>query len=203
MKKFIAGFLVGAILFSLAPVSAAIEEFICYRADYKVIVNGSEYINTDLPILTYKGNTYAPFRSILEKAGLNVAWNAELGQAEVTSNPTSAQINNVEGTTMSTTATTIEYDPVSGLPVGAEYTDNEKDGKKYKTVSYNGNIYISSVDLKGIYEIEQGNLDVKSGIRTLYKNNITVEINLRSSDYFNANARSYYKIALLESLMGE
>ncbi|MHB1394989.1 MAG: stalk domain-containing protein [Clostridia bacterium] len=125
-KQFLIGFLVGAILFSLAPVSAAIEEFILYRADYKVMVNGSEYINQDLPILNYKGNTYAPFRSILEKAGLNVAWNTELGRAEVTSNPTSAQINTGEVNTMAETTTNI----ITQTPDGITQIDTWE-GKKY------------------------------------------------------------------------
>lgn len=84
MKKFVLGFIVGALLFTALPIGAAIEEYICYKADYKVMVNGVEYISEDLPILNYKGYTYAPFRSILEAAGLNVNWNAELRQAEVT-----------------------------------------------------------------------------------------------------------------------
>lgn len=83
MKKFIMGFLTAALLFTAIPVGAAIEEFICHRADYRVMVNGEQYISEDLPILNYKGSTYAPFRSILEAAGLNVRWNAELKQAEV------------------------------------------------------------------------------------------------------------------------
>jgi hypothetical protein len=106
-KQFVLGFLVGAMLFSIIPISATIEEYICYKADYKVMINGEEYISEDLPVLNYKGNTYAPFRSILEKAGLNVAWNAELNQAEVTSNPTSTQNNNVEEIIMNTTEETI------------------------------------------------------------------------------------------------
>lgn len=138
MKKFILGVIVGAMLFSIIPISATIEEYICYKADYKVMINGEEYISEDLPVLNYKGNTYAPFRSILEKAGLEVAWNAELGQAEVSS-PTSAQNNNVEEETMS-----IEYDSITGLPVGAEVIEY----KRWKNaVNYNGNIYLSNVDL--------------------------------------------------------
>ncbi len=84
MKKFVTGFIIGALLFGIIPTNAAIQEYILYKADYKVVINGIEYVNEELPILNYKGSTYAPFRSILEAAGLNVNWNAELGQAEVT-----------------------------------------------------------------------------------------------------------------------
>ena len=83
MKKFILGFIVSALLFTVIPVGAAIQEYICYKADYKVLINGEEYSHPDLPILNYKGNTYAPFRSVLEAAGLVVDWDGELRQASV------------------------------------------------------------------------------------------------------------------------
>ncbi len=92
-KQLIIGIIIGVAIASALPVSAAIERYICYKADYKVIVNGTEYTNPDLPILNYKGNTYAPFRSILEAAGLSVNWNAELGQAEVTTPEQALQLN--------------------------------------------------------------------------------------------------------------
>jgi hypothetical protein len=84
MKKFISGFIVGALLFCFIPIQAAIEEYICYKADYKVVINSKQYVDADHPILNYKGSTYAPLRPMLEFAGLDVNWNAELGQAEVT-----------------------------------------------------------------------------------------------------------------------
>jgi hypothetical protein len=201
-KQFVIGFLVGAILFSIAPVSAAIEEFLCYKADYKVMVNGSEYISEELPILNYKGNTYAPFRSILEKAGLNVNWNAELGQAEVTSSTTLEQIT-TDGLNSSNSTKTIEYDTITGLPVGIEYVEKTYNGKTFKLAVYDGESYISSSDLKIFYGIQQGYLDVKNGLRTLYKDDKTVVINLMSNDYFSANGYSYYKESLLIDLMGE
>lgn len=201
MRKYKLGFIVGAMLFSIIPASAAIEEFICYRADYKVMVNGSEYINPDLPILNYKGNTYAPFRSILEKAGLNVNWNAELKQAEVTSNPTSAQISSEEGSSMNT-ATTIEYDPVTGLPVGAEYVENEKDGRSYKTIKYNGEIYISMVDLKTIFGIENKFID-GLGVCFYKDENLILTDSNDKTNHFFVNSRLYYKKTMFESYIGE
>lgn len=197
-KQFFVGVIVGAMLFSVVPISAAIEEFICYRADYKVVVNGAEYSDADLPILNYKGNTYAPFRSILEKAGLNVTWNADLNQAEVTSNPTSSQINDVEETTMSTTAITIEYNPVTGLPVGAEYIDNEKDGIAYKTISFNGKTYISESDLKRLYHIAY----VTKGtfVNNDTKETYTVDF---SYDTFTVKAVVYTDLSIFKLSIGE
>lgn len=83
-KQLIIGFIIGAIMFSLAPVSAAIEEFILYKADYKLVINGVEYNDPELPLMSYKGYTVGSVRKILEAAGVPITWNAELGQAEVT-----------------------------------------------------------------------------------------------------------------------
>lgn len=94
------GLIVGALIFTIIPVSAVIEEFICYRADYKVMINGKEYTHDTLPILNYKGNTYAPFRSVLEAAGLKVNWNAELGQAEVITPVNSITMTDLDASTL-------------------------------------------------------------------------------------------------------
>jgi hypothetical protein len=198
-KQFVIGFLVGAILFSIAPVSAAIEEFICYKADYKVTINGSEFISEDLPILNYKGNTYAPFRPILEKAGLNVNWNAELGQAEVTS--TTTNINLDEAANINT-PTAIEFDPLTGLPIGAAYIENEKGVKKYKTIIYNDDIYIAAVDLKNLFGLDYKFVD-GWGIR-FYKDGQLIPVDANDkSNHFYANSRLYYKKALFQNYMGE
>jgi hypothetical protein len=92
LKSLVLGILLGGSLMASLPIGAAIEEYICYKADYKVVISGTEYTNQELPILNYKGNTYAPFRSILVAAGLNVNWNAQLKQAEVT-NPDTTSIS--------------------------------------------------------------------------------------------------------------
>lgn len=136
MKKFILGFLTAALLFTALPIGAAIEEYICYRADYKVIVTGSEYINDELPILNYKGNTYAPFRSILEAAGLNVNWNAELKQAEVTIAPVPESTKEVE---------VVSEVPLNkyGLPDFTNYEKPElQNNGEYRFFVYNEEEYI-------------------------------------------------------------
>lgn len=146
MKKFIMGFLTAALLFTALPIGAAIEEYICYKADYKVMVMGTEYTNKDLPILNYKGNTYAPFRSILEAAGLNVNWNAELGQAEVTTP------NTKEDDTMSTNNNAISDIPKEIVVDDVSVLDvSEKSG--IQVASYEGVEYVSIQELRdnGIY----------------------------------------------------
>lgn len=158
MKKLALGFLVGALLFSIMPVKAAIEEYICYKADYKVVVNGVEYTNSDLPILNYKGNTYAPFRSILEAAGLTVNWNAESGQAEVidpSSQSSNVQSGGGEGETVADTQT------ITQTPDGLRTifrNDKVVDGKLVADNSY----YVSLDDIYMKYKDKGFSMDFNS-----------------------------------------
>jgi hypothetical protein len=191
-KQFVIGVIVGAMLFSAVPIGAAIEEFICYRADYKVMINGEEYVSEDLPVLNYKGNTYAPFRSILEKAGLNVAWNAELGQAEVTSNPAVPQNDNVEDEIIM--SNNIEYDPITGLPVGAEIIEY----KRWKNaVRYNDNIYLSNSTLAGAGIFVRS--DVKTNTITIERDGNTTRIDIPTTPedvFLNRAGRAYCNVNL-------
>lgn len=86
MKKFFIGMIVGILFFSMSPVKALTSDYILKIADYKVMINGKEYKDDSLPILNYQGYTYAPMKSMLSSAGLNISWNAQLKVAEVTNN---------------------------------------------------------------------------------------------------------------------
>ena len=81
-KTFIMGLLLGILITSILPVSAAIEEYVCKRPQYKILVNGEEYSNPKQPVLNYNGTTYFP-RAFLESLGFTFEWNGELGQAKV------------------------------------------------------------------------------------------------------------------------
>lgn len=83
MKNLLIGILIGIILFNLTPVKAMIPDYILKKVDYKIIINGKLYKDENLPILNYEGHTYAPLKSILSAAELNINWNEELKQAEV------------------------------------------------------------------------------------------------------------------------
>lgn len=77
MKKFVLGFLVGALIFSIIPVSAAVQEYVLQKSDCKLIINGKEYANKELPMLNYKGYNYIPadsFRQICEQIGAKFEW---------------------------------------------------------------------------------------------------------------------------------
>jgi hypothetical protein len=198
-KQTIVAFLLGAVLFSAIPVKAAIEEFILYKADYKLVINGVEFNDPDVPLMNYKGYTVGSVRKILEAAGIPITWNAKLGQAEVTSNPTSVKFNiEEENTVTATTTITIECDPVTGLPVGAEYKDSEKDGREYKTISYNDKTYISDPDLLKIYKISY----VTDGTFKNKSTGNTATVDLKS-DTFWIGTIMYTDISKLTEILGE
>jgi len=83
MKKIIIGFIVGALIFSIIPVSAAVQEYILHKAEYDIMIGGKLYDSQDLPILNYEGNTYVPLTKVGEMLGGNVKWNEELEQVEI------------------------------------------------------------------------------------------------------------------------
>jgi hypothetical protein len=157
MKKFIMGLVLGVLIMSIIPVKAAIEEYICHKADYKVMVNGTEYANSDLPILNYKGNTYVPFKSTLEAAGLNVNWNAKLGQAEVAS-PTTTNLKS----TPSLPSKIFAPDGIQANFYNGKYyiffstfTSKYYDDKKYSVINYRNKdvCYITKNQIKIIDNI--------------------------------------------------
>ena len=80
MKRFIIGFLVGAMLFGALGAFAA--SYIANPVDFKVIVNGEEFVS-DPPALEVEGRTYLPLRAMGDALGVPVNWNEELRQAEV------------------------------------------------------------------------------------------------------------------------
>ena len=88
MKKFITGLLVGAILCS--SVGALAVSLIANPADFKVFVNGAEFVS-DPPTLEVEGRTYLPLRAIGEALGVPVEWNETLRQVEVGTMPTSSE----------------------------------------------------------------------------------------------------------------
>lgn len=95
MKKFVCGFLIGAMMFSVAGAFAV--SYIANPVDFKVMVNGKEFISNP-PALEVDGRTYLPLRAMGDALGVAVNWNEELRQAEVgnmsTSSTTSYSRNN-------------------------------------------------------------------------------------------------------------
>ncbi len=80
MKRFLSGFLSGAIIFGAATGFAV--SYIANPVDFKVMVNGKEFVSNP-PALEVDGRTYLPLRAMGDALGVPVNWNEELRQAEV------------------------------------------------------------------------------------------------------------------------
>lgn len=91
MKKFISGFIAGALIFSMLGVFAAVT-YVAKPVDFKVMVNGKEF-TSDPPPLEVDGRTYLPLRAMGDALGVPVNWNEEKRQAEVGNNATVAAKN--------------------------------------------------------------------------------------------------------------
>lgn len=83
-KNFAVGVLVGALLMVSAYAgAAAVNEYLLIKADYPIYVDGELY-ESNLPVLNYQGNTYAPLRAVSELLNVKIFWNAELHRVEIT-----------------------------------------------------------------------------------------------------------------------
>ena len=129
MKRFIGGFLSGALLFG--AISAFAVTYVANPVDFKVLVNGEEFVS-DPPALEVEGRTYLPLRAMGDALGVPVEWNAELGQAEVGTTPANAEINNVTQTNDKWKMTYLNYKQTSQID---EYTKAE-DGKDFLLVFF-------------------------------------------------------------------
>ena len=87
MKKFLSGFLAGAILFGAIGVFAA--TYTAGTADFKIFVNGKEFTSDPTPVVI-EGRTFLPLRAIGDALGVKVEWNEELRQVEVGEPPAQA-----------------------------------------------------------------------------------------------------------------
>ena len=91
MKRFISGFVVGALIFSMIGVFAA-ATYVAKPVDFKVMVNGKEFVS-DPPALEVDGRTYLPLRAMGEALNVPVSWNEALRQAEVGHTASTAEKN--------------------------------------------------------------------------------------------------------------
>lgn len=135
MKRFLSGFLTGAIIFSMLGVFAV--SYVANPVDFKVLVNGEEFVS-DPPALEVEGRTYLPLRAMGDALGVPVTWNEELRQAEVgnsapvteenqysRNNP--APINTVQTYTYES-----KYTPEKGYTVSVRVLDAVRGQKAYE-----------------------------------------------------------------------
>ncbi len=86
MKKFLSGFMAGALIFGTAGALAA--TYVATPASFPVLVNGKEF-TSDPPAMVIEDRTYLPLRAMGDALGVPVEWNAELNRAEVGTAPAS------------------------------------------------------------------------------------------------------------------
>ena len=80
MKRFISGFLAGAMLFG--AIGAVAVTYVAETAQFKIFVNGNEFTSDPAPVVI-EGRTFLPLRAMGEALGVPVYWNEELRQVEV------------------------------------------------------------------------------------------------------------------------
>jgi hypothetical protein len=159
IKHLFLGFVIGAVIFSAIPIKAAIEEYVLYKADYKIMVDGNEYADQELPILNYKGNTYIPLRKVSDLLGVKLNWNAELGQAEITK-------TTIEGVnTMETQTTTIKFTSLREIGMKYGLVIGSKGDDKLHIQKGDFEIIIDNLDLptegQKVVKTNKGNLTIR------------------------------------------
>lgn len=99
MKKSLKGFAIGVVVGALLMVStfavaSSVNQFILARADYPVYVNNvlyePAYLDLELPMMKYKGYTYAPLRAVSELLGVQIDWDEVLLRVDITREQPSA-----------------------------------------------------------------------------------------------------------------
>lgn len=86
-KQLIIGFLLGALLFTIIPVKANISDYMLKESETKIILDGKEIGNKELPVLIMDpGYNYIPisvFREISKTIDLEFQWIAKTNQIEI------------------------------------------------------------------------------------------------------------------------
>ncbi len=138
MKRFIGGFLAGAMLFG--SIGAFAVQYAANPVDFKVLVNGEEF-TSDPPALEVNGRTYLPLRAIGDALGVPVTWNEELRQAEVGNSAPVAKENEYSRTnpaplnTVQTYSNTSWYDDDDNYDVSIRVLEIQRGKDAYDALS--------------------------------------------------------------------
>lgn len=85
-RQLIIGFLLGALVFSIIPVGATVQDYILKKSSAKLMVDEKEFSNKELPVLLYKGYNYIPaatFRDICDKLGVGFEYVGEKNKIQI------------------------------------------------------------------------------------------------------------------------
>lgn len=144
MKKFISGFLIGAIIFGTFGVFAV--QYVANPVDFKVLVNGKEFVS-DPPALEVEGRTYLPLRAMGDALGVPVTWNEELRQAEVGNSAPVADKNQYSRTnpaplnTVQTYTSTSDWFEEDNYSVSVRVLETVRGDKAYKALKSQNSYY--------------------------------------------------------------
>lgn len=195
IKHMLIGFVLGTALCIGLPVFA--EALNIVLNPFPVLINGVE---TEVEGYNINGSTYLKLADF-KKAGLTVKFNETDKLIEITTaaESSTAALNTPQNNNIGGTKTMIEYDAVTGLPVGAEYVENDKDGKTYKTILYNGETYVSTADLENMFGIKGTHLEVKTGIQNFARDTSVVGVDVNSALFIGSYV--YYDVTLFDDLL--
>lgn len=133
MKKFLCGFIAGAMVFSAVGILAA--TYVAEPATFKVLVNGQEFVS-DPPALVVEGRTYLPLRAMGDALGVPVTWNDQLAQAEVGTQtaPTTDSAGLLDGkyaVEILSAVKTQDYEGKDAVVVTFQFTNNSTETKSF------------------------------------------------------------------------
>lgn len=178
MKKFISGFVAGALIFSMLGVFAAVT-YVAKPVDFKVLVNGKEF-TSDPPPLEVDGRTYLPLRAMGDALGVPVKWNEELRQAEVGNSAPVANNNEYSRTnpaplnTVQKYTKTSEWSDEDNYTVSVRILETVRGDKAYEALKKKSSFYskpddgyeymnvkiaFSVIDTKGDFSITPSQYD--------------------------------------------
>ncbi|MDP4118682.1 MAG: stalk domain-containing protein [Bacillota bacterium] len=177
MKKFLSGFLSGAIIFG--AISGFAVSYVANPVNFKVLVNGKEFVS-DPPALEVDGHTYLPLRSMGEALGVPVVWNDKLNQAEVGN--------------QAAVAASGEYSRTNPAPLNTvqTYTDDDE----YSSVNYTAAIRVIKTirgdeALQAIRKANMFNHDPKDGYEYIIVEVAFSVLSVKGDGYITANSYNF------------
>lgn len=192
-KQFIAGFLACLILLSAIFITGYAEGITAIINPFPILFDGQP---AQVEAYNINGRTFLALGDIAKYFGATAKLNEVTKQIEVNTNVVTEEVKSMS------TATEIEYDYTTKLPVGAEVIEYK--GCK-SAVKYNENIYLSLADLKSKFGIKSVYLNVKAHTETFMKDESTVIVDLKvtGNSFLTSNGYPYYNVNLFSELIGE
>lgn len=129
-KQLFIGFILVAIMLNIVPVGAAVKQYILTESNAKLVIDGAEVNNPELPVLNYEDYNYIPaatFREICAKLGIDFQWIEETSQIQINTLKTK-EVEKVQ--TSSKNRTTEDGLPIININ-GKDYVSTMEINKKY------------------------------------------------------------------------